>query len=480
MRNSVLLRRIILLLLLAVMLSGILSAGIYILVTQRMYVQMRAGELTPIARTVAEMMTDAQQNGAYGRGVWPLLDRDNKNFLGASLHIYNSQGESVMNPPPDSKPGGERDKNHPMDEIDLAPFIAKDLQNVLDGNEVSGVQKSGDGRSFLMVGVPIKNGGAVEGAVIFTKPMSELTDTMNGLNLTLFISTLAAFLIMLIPGYFAAKRLVIPIRQMQDVARAMAKGDFSMRADGSQKGEIGELGRSMNHFAAESERLEQTRRDYVANVSHELRTPIASIRAMGETLRDGMAKTREKKDLFYNNIVRESLRLSRLVEDLLELSRLQSGTEAMQKTSFDLCEVIQNITDIYSHMAAEAELVFTFPVNMEKAMPVRSNPDRIEQVLIILLDNAIKHTPPGGSIALLTADKGDHLEVCVSNTGEGISKEDLPYVFERFYKADKSHSGGGSGLGLSIAREIMRGLGETIWAESGGNAAKFSFTVGKG
>jgi signal transduction histidine kinase len=309
--------------------------------------------------------------------------------------------------------------------------------------------------------------------------MQELNDAMQGLNMTLIISTIAAFMIMLIPGYFAAKHLVVPIRQMGEVARAMAKGNFAQRADESQKGEIGELGQAMNHFAAESGKLEQTRRDYVANVSHELRTPIAAIRAMGETLRDGLAKTAEKKELFYNNIVRESLRLSRLVDDLLELSRLQSGKEAMQKTQLDLREVIQNISDVYSHVAAESDIQYSVAADMERPAAVFSNADRIEQVMVILLDNAIKHSPKGGGILLSIEERGAQWEVSVSNTGETIPQEDLPYIFERFYKVDKSHSGGGTGLGLSIAKEIIKGLGEEIRAESVNGETRFVFSVGR-
>ncbi|MDR3209514.1 MAG: HAMP domain-containing histidine kinase, partial [Oscillospiraceae bacterium] len=324
---------------------------------------------------------------------------------------------------------------------------------------------------------PIQDGDAVIGAVVFTKPLSELSETANSLNLTLAVSTLAAFLIMLVPGWFAAKRLVVPIRQMRDVAQAMARGDFTVRADASQKGEIGELGRSMNHFAAESGRLEQTRRDYVANVSHELRTPIAAIRAMGETLRDGMAKTDAKKELFYSHIVRESMRLSRLVDDLLELSRLQSGTEAMQKQPFDLREVVRNAAEVYSHIADEAGLRFVLAADMDAPAPVFSNPDRVEQVLVILLDNAIKHTPPAGAVTLRVTKLEDHAELCVANAGEGVPEEDLPYIFERFYTVDKSHSGGGTGLGLSIAREILRGLDESIRVEAGGGETRFLLTV---
>ncbi|MDR3296422.1 MAG: HAMP domain-containing histidine kinase [Clostridiales Family XIII bacterium] len=473
MRKSVLLRRIILLLLSAVLLSGVLSAGIYILVTQQMYVCIKADELMPIARTVADMLANAQQGGTAGqRGVWPLLDRENRNFLGASLHIYNSNRESIMNPVNGMRGGA----GATADEAEINAAIQDDLSAALSGKEVSGIRKTGDGHSFLAVCVPIRNNGFVVGAVIFTNPMSELNDTRGGLNLTLLISTLVAFLVMLIPGYFAAKRLVVPIRQMGEVARAMAKGDFSGRADENQKGEIGELGRAMNHFAEESGRLEQTRQGYVANVSHELRTPVAAIRAMGETLRDGMAKTPEKQNLFYENIVRESLRLSRLIDDLLELSRLQSGAEAMQKRSFSLREILQNAADMYGHMAAEAGLRFV-PPDPETPLRAFGNPDRIEQTLVILLDNAMKHS--GGEISLTAADRGGHVDVCVANTGGGIPGEDLPYIFDRFYKADKSHSGGGSGLGLSIAKEIMNRLGENIRAESGDGMTRFIFTVRK-
>jgi signal transduction histidine kinase len=361
-----------------------------------------------------------------------------------------------------------------------------------------------------VVGAPIINNGTTIGAVIFTKAMSELNDTLDGLNITLLISTLVAFIIMLIPAYFATKRLVLPVKQMQNVALAMAKGDFSVRADESTKGEIGDLGRAMNHFAEESAKLEQTRRDYVANVSHELRTPIASIRAVGETLRDDMVKTDEKKQLFYNNIVRESLRLSRLVDDLMELSRLQSGTEAIQKSEFDLQEVFNNIKDLYEPLAEQANVKLSvvllsscakrsevtgsiteqgldsgiLRLRAAQAPPrmtsiVHSNPDRIEQLLVILMDNAIKYTPEFGEINLSLSEIAGAYEVSVSNTGEGIPEEDLPHIFERFYKVDKSHSGSGTGLGLSIAKEITRGLGESIRAESKDGITTFTFTLSK-
>ncbi|MDR1892211.1 MAG: HAMP domain-containing histidine kinase [Oscillospiraceae bacterium] len=474
MGKSVLLRRIILLLLAAVLCSGVMSAGIYMVVARRQYVNIRAKELAPIARAVSDMMTESQQNGSFGFGSLVLLDRNNRDF-GATLHVFNANGESVMNSV--TLGSGRRPGNSDeLSEEDAQVMLTADMKTVLGGTEVSQIRTSAD-ETYLVVGVPITSNGAVIGAVFFTKPTSELSETFGGLNITLIISTLAAFLVMLIPGYLAARHLVIPIRQMREVAHAMSEGNFDVRADSGQKGEIGELARSMNQFARESARLEQTRRDYVANVSHELRTPIASIRAMGETLRDGMAKTDEKRYLFYNNIVRESMRLSRLVDDLLELSRLQAGREAMQKRAFDLREILGNISDGYSHIAAANGVYFSLEADMSEPVHVFSNPDRVEQVLVILTDNALKHTTSGGCVSISLERRNGKATIMVANTGEEIPAEDLPHIFERFYKVDKSHSGGGTGLGLSIAKEIVKGLAEEIHVMSENGETRFAFTV---
>jgi len=482
MTKSVFLRRIVLLILIAVLLSGLLSAGIYMFVSQKLYANMRADELMPSARSISGFIADAgATSDAYGRNVWLFFGRENSDFLGATLHIYSQDGTPVLNEPPADFSGKNKSANpsnpDELSESDTTEMIQSNLTKILSGAEVSDIVSSKDGQSYLVVGVPIQGDDGAIGAVVFTKSMRELKDTLGGLNLTLVLSTLIAFLIMLFPAYLATRYMIVPLRRMQNVANAMASGDFSVRADETRKGEVGELARSLNHFAEESEHLEQVRRDYVANVSHELRTPIASIRAMGETLRDGMASSDEKKELFYNNIVRESMRLSRLVDDLLELSRLQSGTEAMRISSFDLREVLRNIADGYGHLAEDANLNFNIEADMSEPIPANSNPDRIEQVLIILMDNAIKHTPDGGAITLSASANENLTEISVRNMGENIPPDDLPYIFERFYKVDKSHSGGGTGLGLSIAKEIVKELEEEIRAESADGLTAFTFTV---
>lgn len=224
----------------------------------------------------------------------------------------------------------------------------------------------------------------------------------------------------------------------------------------------------------EAERLEQTRRDYVANVSHELRTPISSIRSLAETLNDGLVYTEEDCSRYYGYILRESLRLSRLIDDLLELSRLQSGTVALERCPFDLNELLE---ETYERMRLTASYSGIDLQYQATVLPMcDSNRDRVEQVLVALVDNAIKYASDDGIVQLSCTSVGDQLRVEVRNSGH-IDEADLPHLFERFYKADKSHTGAGTGLGLAIANEIMARLDGTIEAKNDGASAVFSFTV---
>ena len=226
----------------------------------------------------------------------------------------------------------------------------------------------------------------------------------------------------------------------------------------------------------EAARLEQTRRDYVANVSHELRTPLAAIRGLSDALCDDMVKKEEDKRRYYGYIQKESIRLSRLIDDLLELSRLQSGAVAIEKQRMSVNELVMDVAERYESVAAErgSKLALSLP---EGEMTAWSNPDRAEQVLIALLDNAVKHSE-SGDVALSVALEDDHMTVCVDNPG-AIEERDADHIFERFYKADRAHSGEGTGLGLSISKEIMDLLGERIWAESGQGRVRFCFTLEK-
>ena len=223
----------------------------------------------------------------------------------------------------------------------------------------------------------------------------------------------------------------------------------------------------------EASRLEQTRTEYVANVSHELRTPIASIRGLADALNDGLVKKDEDKARYYGYILRESMRLSRLIDDLLELSRLQSGTIAFKKQFISINELIEDVADRYVSAAREKGL--NVEIDIGEPYKVYTNPDRAEQVLVALTDNAIKYGY-SGTLRFSAEKKGDSLYISVSNPGS-IADEDIDHVFGRFYKADKAHAGQGTGLGLSIVNEVLGLLGERIWAKSENGTVTFTFTL---
>ena len=226
-----------------------------------------------------------------------------------------------------------------------------------------------------------------------------------------------------------------------------------------------------------AERLEQTRRDYVANVSHELRTPLTALRGLIEPLRDGLVKDEDQKQQIYDVVLRETMRLSRLVNDMLELSRLQSGTISLQRSVFSPLSLLNTIRDTYSAYAEDCQQTFVYDVP-EQLPDVFGNADRTQQVLVALLDNAFKYTPEGGTVTLSAALESDLIRISVRDTGIGIGEEDLPHVFDRFYKADKSHHSRGTGLGLAIAYEIMKQLGEDLTVTSRlGEGSTFSLTL---
>lgn len=266
----------------------------------------------------------------------------------------------------------------------------------------------------------------------------------------------------------------------QAVKKTVWQGDVALHISVSplllQSGEVtGCVGIVSDVTSAE--RLEQTRRDYVANVSHELRTPLTAMRALIEPLRDGLVKTEEQRQQIYDVVLRETMRLSRLVNDMLELSRLQSGTASLSRSVFAPLPLFNLIHETYSAYAEDYQQTFVYDVP-EDLPSVWGNPDRTQQVLIVLLDNAFKYTPEGGVVTLSACAEGDVVRVRVRDTGVGIPAADLPHVFDRFYKVDKSHHSKGTGLGLAIAYEIMKRLGEEMSVTSEpGRGSCFTFTL---
>jgi two-component system phosphate regulon sensor histidine kinase PhoR len=211
--------------------------------------------------------------------------------------------------------------------------------------------------------------------------------------------------------------------------------------------------------------LERVRQDFVANVSHELRTPIASLKALAETLQEGAIDEPSVAKDFLGRINAEVDRLTQIVQELGELSRIESGQAPIAKKPFDIAEAIEQAAGRLKAQADRAGL--SLDIDITSHLPqVLADRDRLEHVLVNLIHNAIKFTLPGGRITVSAKGEGSNILVSVADTGVGIPADDLPRIFERFYKVDKARSGGGTGLGLAIAKHIVEAHGGKIWAES--------------
>jgi two-component system, OmpR family, phosphate regulon sensor histidine kinase PhoR len=227
----------------------------------------------------------------------------------------------------------------------------------------------------------------------------------------------------------------------------------------------------------ELRKLETVRRDFIANLSHELRTPIASLKALGETLHEGAIDQPSVARDFVGKMNVEVDRLAQMVQEMGELSRIESGEAPLQKVPVKVADVAARAAERLKSQADRAGL--QMKLDIASGLPlVSADEARIEQVLVNLIHNAIKFTPPGGRINISAKAEGDKLIVSVSDTGVGISEDDLPRVFERFYKADRARAGGGTGLGLAIAKHVVEAHGGKIWVESvEGRGSTFSFTI---
>ena len=274
-----------------------------------------------------------------------------------------------------------------------------------------------------------------------------------------------------------SRGIVQPLRAMEETAASMALGRYDKRVEVASEDEVGQLGASLNTlaqelscFVARTEQMEKLRRDFVANVSHELRTPLTIIRGYTEALRDGTVTDPEQSARFNKIIVGETERLERLINDLLDLSRLQAQQYTMETEPIPLAEVVDSVVSIMRGKAKEKGIELSQTVD-ENVPPILGNGDRLVQLLLILIDNALKYTVKG-KISVELTHSMQQVFLTITDTGEGIPPEDLPLIWERFYKVDKAHTreNHGTGLGLSIAKEIIDRHGAKVTLTSELNA----------
>ena len=599
MFRSIFLRKMIFLVLVALCASALLSATLFNYAAGEVFRDNSEELLIEKARSMADFL-EKQAEPERMKSDSEIVEKlkssskgyTSQDVLGAYFLLYDANGQLVTYSNPETS-----DDLHILNEIGL--FCTTNMLNNSDNKNLRGTLNiSEEDVSIKLIQVPVQTEDRLVSYLIVGNQIIETPSTLSGFSQVLILSTLLVSLAMLIPVYFASKRLIRPLNRVTDVANALGQGDFSVRANDQTKGEIGDLAASVNELAeklsksitsvtternrlkeifdiisegivsvnkdlqpdysnnaiatlfekvprknlfteklqlipfeevwedfenciktgetyertieakdcaysstivpikdnekaiigatgffrdiSEQERLEQTRRDYVANVSHELRTPLTAMRGLVEPLADGMVKKEEDRQRYYGIILHETMRLSRLIDDMLELSRLQARTLAFKTFPFDLNKLLSEFETKFKPVLEDAELNFSVEYKTGPLPTVMGNPDRVEQIIVILLDNAKKYTPAGGSITISTeySDETDQVLVSVIDTGQGIHEYDIDHIFDRFYKADRARGKKGTGLGLAIAKELLSYMGETITVQSEyGEGTTFTFTL---
>jgi signal transduction histidine kinase len=282
--------------------------------------------------------------------------------------------------------------------------------------------------------------------------------------------------IALVIARWVARGMTQPLRDMAQAARRMEAGDYSGRVRTSSLDEVGRLAHAFNRMSAELESLEELRRELVANVSHELKTPISALRAHLENLLDGVERPDPET---LQVMLAQSERLGRLVDQLLDLSRLESGDVPLERERVELAPLVEQVLSEIEVARPEHDVRLDDEIAVDLP-PVFADRERVHQVLFNLLDNAVRFTPAGGQVTVTATRHDGTVDVTVADTGPGIAPEHLPRVFERFYRVDsaRSRDDGGTGIGLAIARSVVEAHGGRIWALSEpGRGSTFTFEL---
>jgi signal transduction histidine kinase len=341
------------------------------------------------------------------------------------------------------------------------------------------------GPELLCVSVPMSPRvleafpGTEASGLIVAQPAASLNEVLGALMPRLVFSGLIGVAAALVLGFLLSQSVAAPLRNIARAARSVARGNYLQRVPATGPREVRDLAANFNRMSEEVQRSQQLLRDFLANISHELKTPLTSIRGFSQALVDGTIDDRSGIERSARVINTESNRVLRLVEELLDLSRIESGQASMLQEEVDVAELFDHVSEVFELRAEDSgvELVVAKPGPAR----IRGDFDRLGQVLNNLLDNAFRHTPRGGVVRLAAEPSagGAFHRISIADSGTGIARDDIPHLFERFYRGTNgSGNGKGYGLGLAITREIIRAHGGDIWAQSEpGRGTVFTFTL---
>ena len=322
----------------------------------------------------------------------------------------------------------------------------------------------------------------VYGSVIMSCKIEDVSDANKNLIYTFIIFDAATILVVITLVLIIMRRLIRPLQELTKGASEMATGNFKIRVKKVTRDEVGELVDAFNHAAESLDNLDTVRNDFIANVSHELRTPMTSIRGFIEAILDGVIP-QDQVNNYLEKVKRETIRLSGLVAELLDWARLAAGQTEIEMNKINVNAIAATVVSNLETIISDKNINIVVDIDGSDGKAVGDEP-AIERVFINLIQNAIKFTPEGGTISISIKDipELNKVSITISDTGIGMTPDEMKFIFERFYKADKSRTGStnGTGLGLPIVSQILKNHNETIDVESEkGKGTSFSFMLSK-
>jgi signal transduction histidine kinase len=300
--------------------------------------------------------------------------------------------------------------------------------------------------------------------------------TINAIRIQFLYIFIAAIILASAISYFLSQGFSKPLRLINNAALEISKGNYDTKINMRSSREIKDLGNTINNLAKQLSRVEQIRREFIANVSHEIRTPLSYLQGYSEVLLDDLVESEEDRKKYLGIIMDESVRLKGMVDEILQLSQIEAGFIQLKLVPFSMEAMIKRTIDKLLPYASKRNITVKFINLSEGVLTCFGDENKIKQVLINLINNATKHSYDYGNILISAYRQGENIYVCVRDFGEGIAEEDLPFIWDRFYTVDKKKSENSTGLGLAIVKNLINAHGCEITVNSVfGEGSEFCF-----
>ena len=384
---------------------------------------------------------------------------------------------------------GRNEKGQPFSYLKLPPNAEETIKKAISG-ETTTTENFNDylNENSITVAVPIKNGETIEGVVLLHSPVKYMSSALKSGIYTLIFSILAALILASISAVWLSISFTKPLNKIRDTTTELAKGNYEVTTQIKQSDEIGELAKSIDKLALqldksskESERFQKMRQNFIANISHELRTPITVIRGSIEAICDGIISDPEQLKDYNEQILSDSIHLQRLVNDLIDLTKLQNTDFSIDKSTINLFEIINDAVRSMKQISTKKGVKINFSAENaieEDRYLFVGDYQRIRQMIIIVLDNAIKFSNENQKVDILLKKDNKKYELKICDSGRGIDPENIGEIFNRYHKSNTEENKNGMGLGLAIAKEIALRHNIEIFVESEPNIKTiFTFLI---